>query len=82
MLTKEQLYTQATMPEWKDISLKLYKDFSVECLFPKVFRYYLENEQIIEVAFKEWAMKHLWAIHHIDSRTVSRVASAFRSSDA
>lgn len=68
MLTKEQLYVQNTMPDWSDISLNLYKDFSVECLFPKTFRYYLENDLIINVEFKEWAMKHLWAIHHIDSR--------------
>ena len=68
MLTKGQLYVQNTMPEWADISLGLYKEFSVECLFPKTFRYYLENELVIDVEFKEWAMKHLWAIHHIDSR--------------
>ena len=68
MLTKEQLYVQNTMPEWNDISLVLYKEFTVDCLFPKTFRYYLDNEQIIDVQFKEWAMKHLWAIHHIDSR--------------
>lgn len=68
MLTKEQLYVQDTMPEWSDISLSLYKDFSTECLFPKTFRYYLENGVVINVEFKQWAMKHLWAIHHIDSR--------------
>lgn len=68
MFTKEQLYVQNTMPEWDDISLELYKDFSVNCLFPKTFRYYIENELVIDVEFKEWAMKHLWAIHHIDSR--------------
>ena len=68
MLTKEQLYNQNTMPEWNDISLSLYKEFSIDCLFGKTFRYYLENQQIIDVQFKEWAMKHLWAIHHIDSK--------------
>ncbi len=59
MLTKEQLYDQNTMPKWTDISLELYKEFSMDCLFPKTFRYYLENEMIIDVKFKEWAMKHL-----------------------
>lgn len=68
MLTKEQLYNQNAMPEWKDISLSLYKEFSIDCFFSKTFRYHLENRQIIDVQFKEWAMKHLWAIHHIDSR--------------
>lgn len=68
MLKKEQLYVQETMPEWADISLALYKEFSEECLFPKTFRYYLENQSVIDVEFKEWAMKHLRSIHHINSR--------------
>ena len=68
MLTTDDLYTQDTMPRWSDISLKLYKEFSVQCLFPKTFRYHLENDIIIDVEFKEWAMKHLWSIHHIDSK--------------
>lgn len=68
MLTKEQLYVQDIMPEWADISLALYKEFSEDCLFPKTFRYYLENQFTIDVQFKEWAMKHLWSIHHINSR--------------
>lgn len=49
-------------------NIRLYKEFAIDCLFLKTFRYYLDNEQIIDVQFKEWAMKHLWAIHHIDSR--------------
>lgn len=67
MLTIDQMYCQCTMPEWNDISLSLYKRFSEECLFPKTFRYYLENDTTIDVEFKEWAMKHLWSIHHIDA---------------
>ena len=68
MLTKEKLYEQDSMPKWEDISLALYKEFSVECLFHKTFRYYLENQLVIDVQFKEWAMKHLWSIHHINFR--------------
>lgn len=68
MLTKDDLYIQNIMPEWSDISLALYKEFSTECLFPKTFRYYLEGNKMINVEFKEWAMKHLWAIHYIDAR--------------
>lgn len=68
MLTKEQLYVQDTMPQWADISLALYKEFSEKCLFSKIFRYYLENQLVIDVQFKERAMKHLWSIHHINSR--------------
>lgn len=66
MLTTEQLYTQDEMPDWGDISLALYKEFSEKCLFSKTFRYYLENQIVIDVQFKEWAMKHLWSIHHIN----------------
>ena len=40
------------MPEWNDISLSLYKRFSEECLFPKTFRYYLENDTTIDVEFE------------------------------
>lgn len=68
MLTKEQLFLQECMPDWGDISLALYKEFSEDCLFSKTFRYYLENQIIIDVQFKEWAMKHLWSIHHLNSR--------------
>lgn len=56
------------MAGWSDISLQLYKDFSTIHLFPKIFRYHLANNTVIDVAFKEWAMHHLWAIHHIDYR--------------
>lgn len=42
-------YVQSTMPEWNDISLELYKEFEIDCLFPKTFRYYLDNEQVIIV---------------------------------
>ena len=49
MLTKEQLYKQDSMPKWADISLALYKEFSEKCLFSKIFRYYLENQLVIDV---------------------------------
>lgn len=68
MFTTDDLLTVSTMPTWNDISLALYKEFSINVLFPKVFKYYLENDMIIEVQFKEWAMKHLWGIQHIDGR--------------
>lgn len=70
MYSTEDLYINTHMAEWCDISLSLYKEFAESCLFNKTFRYYLENEQIIDVQFKEWAMHHLWAIHHIDYKIV------------
>lgn len=68
MYTTNELLTLGKMPEWADISLALYKEFSVNILFPKTFKYYLVNGIVIEVQFKEWAMKHLWGIQHIDGK--------------
>ena len=68
MLTIEDLYELNELPEWSEISLALYKEFSIKCLFPKTFRYYFINGTKIDVEFKETAMRHLWAIHHIDKR--------------
>lgn len=68
MLTIEELYELSEMPEWSEISLALYKEFTIKCLLPKTFRYYFENGTKIDVEFKEWAMRHLWAIHHINNR--------------
>lgn len=34
--------------------------------FQKLFDIYLEGDLIIDVQFKEWAMKHLWSIQHIN----------------
>lgn len=66
MYSTKDLYSNNHMAEWSDISLALYKDFAVSCLFSKTFRYHLESGDLIDVEFKEWAMHHLWAIHHID----------------
>ena len=68
MLTTEDLLTQDSMPQFSDISLKLYKEFSVKYLLSRTFEYHLENGGIINVEFKEWAMKHLWSIQHIDRK--------------
>ncbi len=66
MYNTNDLYKNTHMAEWSNISLALYKDFAKNCLFDKTFRYFLDNESTIDVEFKEWAMHHLWAIHHID----------------
>ena len=68
MLTEEDLLTQDTVLQWSDIDLKLYKDFTVKYLLTRTFRYYLINGMVITVCFKEWAMRHLWAIHHINNK--------------
>ena len=49
MLHSNDLLTIKTMPSWSDISLALYKEFSEQYLIPTIFRYYLENREIIDV---------------------------------
>lgn len=71
MLTSEDLLTQNTMPSWQDINFQLYKNFSLNYLLNRQFEYHLVNGMVINVEFKEWAMKHLWAIQHID-KTVDK----------
>lgn len=67
MLTVSDLLCRETMPTWNDISFRLYKDFSVQHLLNRRFEYHLVNGSVINVEFKEWAMKHLWSIQHIDA---------------
>lgn len=67
MLTIEEMLVRDCMPDWLDIDLNLYKKFSETYLFPRIFRYYLETGDVLDVVFKEWAMNHLWGIHHIDN---------------
>ena len=65
MLHSNDLLTIETMPSWSDISLALYKEFSDHYLIPTIFRYYLENGEIIDVRFEEWAIYHILGIQHI-----------------
>lgn len=66
MLHSNDLLTIETMPSWSDISLALYKEFSEQYLIPTIFRYYLENGEIIDVRFEEWAIYHILGIQHIN----------------
>lgn len=52
MLHSNDLLTIETMPSWSDISLPLYKEFSEQYLIPTIFRYYLENGEIIDVRLR------------------------------
>lgn len=52
MLHSNDLLTIETMPSWSDISLALYKEFSEQYLIPTIFRYYLENGEIIDVRLR------------------------------
>lgn len=68
MLTIEELCQLTEMPAWADISLSLYKKFTIDYLLPKTFRYYFVHGGSIDVEFKEWGMRHIWALHHVDNR--------------
>ena len=68
MLHSNDLLTIETMPSWSDISLALYKEFSEQYLIPTIFRYYLENGEIIDVRFEEWAIYHILGIQHINGK--------------
>ena len=52
VLHSNDLLTIETMPSWSDISLALYKEFSEQYLIPTIFRYYLENGEIIDVRLR------------------------------
>lgn len=68
MLHSTDLLKIETMPSWSDISLALYKEFSELYLIPTTFRYYLENGEIIDVRFEEWAIYHMLGIQHINGK--------------
>lgn len=66
MLTKDDLYNQSTVPNIKNISLKLYKEFSEHVLMKKIFTYNFEDNTSIKVDFREWGIYHMLAVHHIN----------------
>ena len=60
MFTVHDLCEMKELPKWSEISLSLYKEFCVQNLFSKTFRYYFVNGASIDVEFREGAMRHLW----------------------
>ena len=66
MLTKEDLLNLDNVPLLKDISLELYKDFSLSYLLPRKFIYHFSDGTSINVEFEEWGIYHMLAIHYID----------------
>lgn len=67
MLTKDDLMTQKVAPNVKDISLKLYKEFSEEILLKQCFVYYFTDKTTMQVEFREWGIYHMLSIQHIDN---------------
>lgn len=68
MLKSLDLLNQASMPQWSEISLSLYKEFSEIYLIPTTFRYYLENGTSLDVRFTEEGIYHLLGIQHINGK--------------
>lgn len=68
MLTKEDLLCLDTPPLIKDVSLGLYKEFSVDYLLARKFIYYFSDGSKINLEFTEWGIYHMLSIQHINSR--------------
>lgn len=72
MLQASDLLRLTSMPNWSDISLALYKTFAETYLIRTIFRYYLEDGNILDVKFMEWSIYHMLGIQHIDGK-ISKV---------
>lgn len=68
MLAKEDLLVLDSIPLLKDVSLELYRDFSITYLLPRKFMYYFSDGTTMNVEFKEWGIYHMMGIQHIDNR--------------
>ena len=68
MLTKEDLLNLDSTPLIKDVSLELYRDFSLTYLMPRKFMYYFSDGTSMNVEFEEWGIYHMLGIQHIDYR--------------
>lgn len=68
MLTKEDLLELDSTPLLKNVSLELYRDFSLTYLMPRKFLYHFSDGTTLNVGFEEWGIYHMLAIQHIDNR--------------
>lgn len=68
MLTKEELLELDSTPLLKNVSLELYRDFSLTYLMPRKFLYHFSDGTTLNVGFEEWGIYHMLAIQHIDNR--------------
>lgn len=68
MLSSNDLLTCDRFVGLDEISLELYRVFSENILLQRRFHYYFNDGTDIIVEFKEFAIRHLLGIQHIDSR--------------
>ena len=72
MLTEELLVSQHTKPGLSNISLSLYKNFYVDILMKRAFKYTFEDDSRIDVYFWQYGLYHLLGIQHIDYKNVTK----------
>ncbi len=68
MLTKEALLELGSAPLLKDVSLELYREFSLTYLLPRKFLYHFSDGTTINVEFEEWGIYHMLGIQHVNNR--------------
>lgn len=66
MLSKEDLLNLNAPPHIKNVSLELYKEFSLTYLLPRKFIYHFSDGSKINVEFTEWGIYHMLSIQHIN----------------
>jgi hypothetical protein len=86
MLVKEDLLSQKTAPNIRDVSLELYREFSEDILLKRRFHYYFKDGSDVVMEFREFGIYHMLAIQHIDNkipnnRLLERIANGLSFSD-
>lgn len=72
MLTKESLVSQHTKPGLSNVSFSLYKEFYIDILMKRAFKYTFTDNTKIDVYFWEYGLYHLLGIHHIDYKNITK----------
>ncbi|MCM1049044.1 MAG: hypothetical protein NC433_11545 [Clostridiales bacterium] len=68
MLAKEELLELDAPPLIKNVSLELYKEFSIDYLLARKFIYHFSDGSKINIEFTEWGIYHMLSIQHINNR--------------
>lgn len=68
MLTSYDLLTCDKYVNLQDISLELYREFSESFLMKRRFHYYFTDGTDIVVEFKEFCVRHMLGVHHINPK--------------
>ena len=68
MLTEKDLLICDTLPNIKEISLELYKNFAEKYLMGKTFHYTFIDNTELNVKFTESGIYHMLGIQHIDRK--------------